>query len=733
LLVRFQEFIVSELKLHLIAAAIMAAYPAFALSAEPENPAPSPPSQTQPDGAPAGQATKPAASLSPVTVTAKRLDAARNGLSPDTGSTVYRIDESDIAALPLGASTPLNQVILRAPGVAQDSFGQLHIRGDHANLQYRINGVVIPEPITGFGQAIDTRFASELNLLTGALPAQYGYRTAGVIDIKTKGVDSEPGGEIGTVIGSDGHREVNGSISGVNGKLSYFLTGTLLQSDLGIENPTDSRDAIHDRTHQGKGFGYFSYLLDENSRVNLTVGTSNSRFQIPDRIGLQPSFVLDNTPPIASENLDARQRERNDFQVLSYQRSALGPLDFQVSVFHRRSTVDYTPDPVGDLTFNGIAGTIHRSNDVYGTQFDTSYRLNDRHTLRAGLFAQRESFVTNNAALVFPADADGNQTSGTPIAIQDDTSIKGSLYGVYLQDEWKASNKLTVNYGARFDRVNTVVNEQQLSSRIGLVYDLADRTRLHAGYARYFTPPPTEKIDTTTVAKFLGTTNALPSDANTAVKSERSNYYDIGVAHQLTPKLTVGLDGYYRQVRHLQDEGQFGNALVFSSFNYEQGKIKGLEFTASYRDGGFAAYGNVARSQALGKGIETGQFNFDPAELAFIANNWVHLDHDQVWTGSAGASYRQGPVTYSADLIFGSGLRSGFANSEHLPGYAQVNVAVARRFDLGQLGKFDTRLSVLNLLDRKYELRDGTGIGVGAPQFGPRRTLFVSLSRPFTF
>ena len=115
-----------------------------------------------------------------IKVVGQRLDEARNALSPETGSTIYRFDRKDIENLPLGDSTPLNQVVLQAPGVVQDSFGQVHVRGDHANLQYRIDGIVIPESISGFGQAFDARFAERINILTGALPAQYGYRTAGV-------------------------------------------------------------------------------------------------------------------------------------------------------------------------------------------------------------------------------------------------------------------------------------------------------------------------------------------------------------------------------------------------------------------------------------------------------------------------------------------------------------------------------------------------------------------------
>ena len=121
-----------------------------------------------------------------VAVVARRLNQSRNALSPETGGSVYKFSEEAIQELPQGQNTSLNQVILQAPGVAQDSFGQIHVRGDHANLQYRINGIQLPEGITGFGQVLSPRFANSISLLTGALPAQFGLRTAGVVDIRTK-------------------------------------------------------------------------------------------------------------------------------------------------------------------------------------------------------------------------------------------------------------------------------------------------------------------------------------------------------------------------------------------------------------------------------------------------------------------------------------------------------------------------------------------------------------------
>jgi outer membrane receptor protein involved in Fe transport len=683
--------------------------------------------------APAAAASQPDPAPQTIQITGRRLDDARSQLSPDTGSTVYRFDQKDIAALPLGDATPLNQVVLQAPGAVQDSYGQLHVRGDHANLQYRINGVVIPESISGFGQSLDTRLANQINILTGALPAQYGYRTAGVIDIHTKSGALANGGSVSLVGGTQGHAEASGELTGssASGETSYFVTGSLLHDDVGIENPTPSLRPLHDHTQQAKGFGYLSHLIDANSRVSLMLGVTDNRFEIPDVPGQSPNYLLADSPPVDSATLNARQKEQTSFQVLTYQASPNDRLDYQLSVFHRSTDVRYTPDAVGDLVFNGVAADIFRQNQAEGVQGDWSYRLNDRHTVRAGLFAQHERFAVDNSSAVFPADADGNQTSDAPFTIVDDTRLSGNTFGVYLQDEWQPTKALTVNYGARFDHVHTVVNEQQFSPRLGAVYVLSAQTTLHAGYARYFTPPPTEKIDTTSVSKFQGTTNALPSDANTAVSSERSHYFDAGLSHQLTPDLTLDVDAYFRKVKNLQDEGQFGNALIFSAFNYQEGKIGGVEFSASYRHRDLSAYANLSISRALGRNVVTGQFNFDPDELAYIADHWVHLDHDQLYSASAGLSYAFGPTKWSTDLLYGSGLRSGFANSDHLAAYTQVNTSLSRSFDLGSFGKVDGRLAVVNLFDHVYELRDGSGIGVGAPQYGPRRGMFVGVTKDF--
>jgi hypothetical protein len=194
-------------------------------------------------------------------VAAKRLNQSRNSLAPDTGGSKYTFTQQAIQELPQGANTQLNQVILQAPGVAQDSYGQIHVRGDHANLQYRINGVQLPDGITGFGQVLSPRFAQSISLLTGALPAEYGLRTAGIVDIKTKDGQLDNLADVDFYGGQRGTTQPSFEYGGSKGNFSYFVTGQYLGTDRGVEPPTPGPTAIHDTSNQGAGFGYFSYFL----------------------------------------------------------------------------------------------------------------------------------------------------------------------------------------------------------------------------------------------------------------------------------------------------------------------------------------------------------------------------------------------------------------------------------------------------------------------------------------
>jgi outer membrane receptor protein involved in Fe transport len=701
-----------------------------------------------------------------VTVTAQKLDQARNGIQTQTGASTFTVTAKDIQAQPGGDNSALNSVVLQMPGVAQDSFGQLHIRGEHNGLQYRLNGVILPEGISVFGQTLDPRLAESVKLITGALPAEYGLRTAGIIDIQTKSGVFDDGGAISMYGGSHSTLSPSVAYGGSSGHFNYFVSGDYTTDTLGIESPDGSSDPRHDRTQQWHGFAFAQEILDQNSSISAVLGTSNAIFQIPNQVGLQPQgidgivglgpqnaasgdFVLNanGTTAFPSQNLDERQREITHYAIVSYLRSA-GNVDFQVSFFGRYSSLFFTPgNNVGDILYDGLAQSAYKRDVAYGTQAEGAWHAFTGHTIRFGVLYQADDTLSRTSSLVLataPGGA-GNpnpnalctdpaqtcQTSTTPLSIADNGSKHGYSYSLYGQDEWALADNLTINYGLRYDAFAAYDKENQLSPRVNGVWKPIHTTTIHAGYARYFSPPPFELVASTSIGRFTNTTAAAGGSLNDTPRAERADYYDIGAEQKLFGNLTVGLDGFYKESKNLVDEGQFGAPIILTPFNYETGRQYGTELTINYTQGNFTAYSNLSYERAVGKNINSSQFQFDPGDLAYIATHYIPLDHQQLGSLSAGTSYRWDGTIFSADLLYGTGLRKDGAtpNGDSVPAYVTVNLGVSHEFQLAGWKGLTVRADVINLLDEVYEIRDGTGVGVGAPQFGARRGFFFGVSK----
>src|SRR5882724_748147 len=234
------------------------------------------------------------ANLGNITVVGQ-LDQARSQIVPDLGATAYTQTKEQIESASQGGNAPFGQVILRAPGVAQDNAAAngLHVRGEHANLQYRINDVLLPEGLSGFGLELDPRFVDSVQLITGSLPAQYGFRTAGVIDIQTKSGAFQNGGAAEVFGGSYDTIRPSFEYGGADGKFNYFFNGSYDHNALGIENPISSHKTFHDITDQGKFFTYLSYVIDDTSRVSFIGSASYSNFEIPNTPGLPAGMTPD--------------------------------------------------------------------------------------------------------------------------------------------------------------------------------------------------------------------------------------------------------------------------------------------------------------------------------------------------------------------------------------------------------------------------------------------------------
>jgi hypothetical protein len=247
-------------------------------------------------------------------------------------------------------------------------------------------------------------------------------------------------------------------------------------------------------------------------------------------------------------------------------------------------------------------------------------------------------------------------------------------------------------------------------------------------------------VPSSTVTQFNGTSNQSPVTRDDPVKAERSNYFDAGASQALAPGLQVGVDGYYKGARNQLDDGLFGQTLILSAFNYAKGEVYGLELTGSYTRGGFATYLNLAHSVAKGEDWDSAEFLFDRADLAYVRDHWIFLDHDQALTGTFGASYHwtevRGDRRVFVDVLYGSGLRTdvtdpdgtNIPNGGTVPSYYTVSIGGEQSFKLGGRRSWKVRIDVLNITDHSYELRSGTGVGVNAAQYGMRRGAFGTVS-----
>jgi outer membrane receptor protein involved in Fe transport len=685
-----------------------------------------------------------------VTVTAQRLNAARENIEPSLGASNYTLSSQSIANLPQGQNTPLNDVLLQAPGVAQDNLanGAIHVRNEHLNVQYRINGVTLPDGLSFFGQGLSPRFVDSMSLLTGALPAQYGLRTAGIVDIQTKSGVFQNGGSVDLYGGSYATMRPSIDYAGSAGGYNYFFAGSGLHSDHGTNAPTAGYNALHDATWQEHAFGYLEKIIDPSSKLSFFAGTFTGTFQIPNNPGQAPGFgPLDSSNPTPdgsingvtnfnSSALNEHQDEGSYFAAASYLRSE-EDFDFQVSNVLKYSTLHFYPDATGDIAFNGIAQNALRQDVTNTLQGEGTYRLGGGHTLRGGLIFSGERASSDTNSLVLPTDPiTGSPTSSTPQSITDDAAKTGWTYSAYLQDEWKVLSDVTINYGARFDVVNSVTMENQISPRLNVVWQATSATTVHAGYANYFTPPPFELAPPDSVNVFANTTGATASSGNSPLKAERAHVFDVGVTQDVLPGLKVGLDAYYKYARNLLDEGQFGAPVVLTPFNYHVGYTKGVELTTTYDKGPFSYYGNLAFGTEKAEGVSSAQFNFSQDDLDYIAAHQINTDHSQVMTASAGMSYLWHDTRFSVDVIAGTGLRTQednnpIPNGSTVPSYEQVNFGVSHRFADAPGGPITIRADLINVFDEAYLIRSQSGVGVFSSQYGPRRTFYVGVRKEF--
>ena len=342
---------------------------------------------------------------------------------------------------------------------------------------------------------------------------------------------------------------------------------------------------------------------------------------------------------------------------------------------------------------------------------------------------------------VLPVDPVSGDIGTVPLAIPVAQRAAATTLGLYLQDEWRLAEGLTLNAGLRFDNYTNAGSESQLSPRLGLVWKPDGATTVHLGYARYFTPPPLALIGVGALAAFANTTGAAAITQADPVRAEREHLIDIGAQRVIDRHLTLGIDAYYKIKKNLLDETQYGSTELLAPFNYADGYGWGVELSANYENGPVTLYANVARGEQRAKNIVSNQFFFVPDELAYVANHRIFTDHSQAWTVSGGGSLKLanalGELQPSVEFLYGSGLRKTDDTPDAVPNGATQQPYLVLNLGIAQVIKWDDdhaltiRIDVANLFDKVYLVHDGSGVGSGQPQYGARRGIFFGVRESF--
>ncbi|HYB32557.1 MAG TPA: TonB-dependent receptor [Steroidobacteraceae bacterium] len=667
------------------------------------------------------------------TVVVEATAPAGPSISP-TGANDYAVSAEDIAASVKGDTAPVTDLLTQMPGVAIDQNQQIHIRNTEGpQFQYQINGVLIPLDINTnppFLSMINPMFIKRLDLLDGVLPARYSYATGGVVNIQTKDGCQLQSGEASLMAGQRDTLQPSLQYAGCYGQLSSYVSALYQQSNTAFSSATPGPTPIHDFTKQGQLFSLFAYPLTPTATLSLLLSAAKSSNQLPNVPDLPPAYTLAAVPvPPNSADIDSYLDFTDLLTVLSLAGSFDGAVSYQLAVTQHAITQNFEPDPVGELIYQGVASTASHDDHDYALEGDLSFGRG-AHTLGTGFYVGQYRVTANDSSLVFPANAAGAQTSDIPLTVINNDHANNIVAGIYLTDLWRIAEPLTASLGVRWDTLSGFTSDHQVDWSANLLYRPDSLTTLHAGVARYFQVPSFQGISPTAQQAFAGTTAAGPPGMATPL-TEDDREWDAGVVRQVTGNLTLSLDAYYEWTTRYLDTGQFGVVPIFAPFNYGTGHIWGSELAARYQHGSFSAYANLTVGRNWQRSVVTGQFNFNPDELAYIDSHAIVLDHQPLYGAAAGANWRLGPYSLAADGLYSSGLRAGFADSVQLPDVVQVNLSGARTFAVPGIGELSNRLAVLNIFDKVNLIRPAQGIGIFQSAYAPRRTLYYTVTLQF--
>ena len=656
-------------------------------------------------------------------------------------SETYQLSRKEIEALPKGNNNDVYEVLLTVPSVVYGSLKQTHVRQDHANQQFRIDGIPIPDTVTGaFADIVPPRAWERADIILGGMEAQYGNKTALILDITSKS-GTKPGFGSAQLFGGS-NETVNPSFEyggTIGEKIRYYLLNSYVTTNRGIEPPTLGKTNHHNHNEKNNTYLRGDYQHDNRNNFSWIFLNSVAKYQIPTIPNLDANpdvlALLAGFTPNASQSVDQFQKEDNQYSQLVWRHDVNASNFFSVGAYFRRGVADFQTDPLNALAYADdvdSAQTANQRRSAYsgGIRLDHTWIPNRHHVVKTGV--QFDYSRANNTAQIFAFDTSSGAPAGPVITREASNQNIQTREEFWVQDQWSLNDHWTLNLGVRGDAIQGFYNEGQVSPRVGLTYKHNESNVFHAYYGRLFTPPNIEQVAFARL-NTQDTTAAPENPTGFQPRAERSHYFQVGSYHALHRRATLELTAYYKLAHYLSDAGQFGSTPLLNFFAFERGWQRGIDGALKVQfTENLTGRGNVAWGQCKGYGIQSGQYLLEQAEINDITSpGGVFCDHSQLMTSSAVLSYRLWERTvFTGQMLYGSGLRTAEegakTNSSHEDSYTVYNVSVTHTIPLPWHGqKMLVGFDVINLLDEHYFINRGEGsIGLGIAHAGMPRSYF---------
>jgi len=629
-----------------------------------------------------------------------------------TGNQVFK--QNDYHGAPTNTTSQILQQSI--VGAARAPTGEVHIRGQHAEYTYYVDGVPVPAGISGsLNELFDPQVVNQIDFQTGGWDAEYGNKNAAIVNVTTR---IPSGGFHLDASGYGGSFSANGqalNLSTNAGKVGLFFSGTRQRTDMrrepvAFDSPHNTAENFHNDGTDVFGFGKVQYVPTDGDVVNLDVSRSRTRFAVPfDSI----EGIIDDHQQDVNGFVNLGWRHRFAESSSGSDRSA----ELFAGAFFRDGSLNYTPGLTDDPTFVFFPDTAHyilsedRNFHTAGLKLD--YTLQPHHglELKTGVLASYTGGHENFSTVT-------NTGSPGPASNSD---LKGSDVGVYAQTAIAPSDKWELRTGVRFDNHNAPFagNQHQVSPRVKLSFFPDPANTFWVYYGRLFLPTNVEDL------------RAITSDAQGGVAAaptlpERDDFYEVGYVHRFPLGVVTKLSVYHKPSAPGIDDNTVPGSAIVTSVNIEQVRITGIEAVAEVRPRGpVSGYVNLALNHAYGYGAITG--GFFPSEPP--SGNF-DLDHDQRVSGVASVVYSAHGFYASATGIYGSGLITDdttnspeatglldFNKLHHVSPSFILNASAGYAFAFGGV-VVRPQIYVENVFDKQYLLKGAffSGASFGRPR-----------------